>query len=127
MAASLGNHLFGHIIEFGSVGVRGFETNPFAIAIMDEIGIDLTTHVPRSFQELDGTPCDLVISLTPEAQHHAIELTRSDHCEAEYWATHDPSLVHGSRNTVLEAFREVRETLSGKITTRFEQGPVPDY
>jgi len=124
MAAGIGSHLFGHAIDFGSVGVRATDINPFAIAIMAEIGIDLTGHQSRSFAEIDDVPCNLIISLTPDAQHHAIELTRRGNCEAEFWPTYDPSLAHGSRNTILDSYREVRDALTEKITARFQAGAI---
>ena len=119
IAAALGQHLFGDSVQFGSVGVRAADTNPFAIAIMAELGIDLTSHEPHNFSDLEDDPCDLIISLTPEAQHHAVELTRSGDCEALYWPTLDPSLAHGNRNTILEAFRDVRDGLADRINDQF--------
>ncbi len=118
IAAAIGNSLFGAEIEFSSVGVWPGDVNPFAMAIMWENGIDIGDHQPRSFGDLTEDPCDLIISLTPEAQHHAIELTRQENCQAEYWPTLDPSLVHGSRETILASFREVREFLTEKIQDR---------
>jgi protein-tyrosine-phosphatase len=118
MAAAIGNALFAPTIEFSSVGVWATEINPFAVAIMWEDGIDISEHQPRNFADLEDSPCDLIISLTPEAQHHAIELTRQEHCEAEYWATQDPSLVHGSRETILESFRNIKGILTEKIDRR---------
>jgi protein-tyrosine-phosphatase len=118
MAAAIGNSLFGAEIEFSSVGVWPGDVNPFAMAIMWENGIDIGGHQPCSFGDLEEDPCDLIISLTPEAQHHAVELTRQENCQAEYWPTPDPSLVHGSRETILASFREVREFLTEKITDR---------
>jgi protein-tyrosine-phosphatase len=126
MAAGIGHHLFGHLINFGSVGVRATEINPFAIAIMAEIDIDLTGHQARSFADIDDVPCNLIISLTPDAQHHAIELTRRGDCEAEFWPTYDPSLAHGNRDTILDSYREVRDALTDKITARFQQGLASD-
>jgi len=118
MAAAIGNSLFAPDIEFSSVGVWPGDVNPFVMATLWEDGIDIGDHQPRSFADLEDNPCDLIISLTPEAQHHAIELTRQENCQAEYWPTQDPSLVHGSRETILASFREVKEFLRGKISDR---------
>ena len=124
IAAALGNQLFGNAIQFASVGVTANDVSPFAIAIMDEIGLDVASHQSRVFSDLDNEPCDLIISLTPEAQHHAVELTRAGTCEAIYWPTLDPSLAHGSRTTILDSFREVRDSLRNNIEAYFGQAPA---
>src|SRR3546814_5530161 len=87
MAESLLKHLLGHRIYVDSVGVRGRELDPFVIEVMDEIGIDLSRHRPKSFDNLEDTSFDLIISLSPEAQHQAVELTRTMACDVEFWNT----------------------------------------
>jgi protein-tyrosine-phosphatase len=102
-----------------SVGVRATEIDPFAIEVMAEIGIDLSHHRAKSFQALDDSSFDLVVSLSPEAQHSAVELTRWMACDVEYWPTFDPSVVEGSRDMRLDAYRKVRDELLARITQRF--------
>jgi protein-tyrosine-phosphatase len=100
--------------------------NEFAIAVMDEIGIDLSHHQSKTFDELEDTSFDLIISLTPEAQHSAVELTRTLSAEVEYWATLDPSAVPADRRElILDAYRGVRDSLMSRIRDRFSQGPAP--
>lgn len=119
MAAALMNHLWRQRIFVGSVGVRAGELDPFAVAAMEEIGISIEGHRPRSFEDLDDSSFDLIISLSPEAQHSAVELTRTMACEVEYWPTLDPSIVEGSRETRLDAYRAVRDQLMKRIEARF--------
>jgi protein-tyrosine-phosphatase len=102
-----------------SVGVRAGEIDPFAIEVMAEIGIDLSHHRAKSFQALDDSSFDLVVSLSPEAQHSAVELTRWMACDVEYWPTFDPTVVEGSRTMRLDAYRKVRDELLARITERF--------
>jgi len=102
-----------------SVGVRAVEIDPFAVEVLGEIGIDLAKHRSKTFQMLDDTSFDLVISLSPEAQHSAVELTRWMSCEVEYWATFDPSVIEGSRAVRLDAYRKVRDELVARISARF--------
>jgi len=102
-----------------SVGVRAADVDSFAIEVMAEIGIDLAGHRAKSFQMLDDTSFDLVISLSPEAQHSAVELTRWMSCEVEYWPTFDPSVVEGARAVRLDAYRKVRDELVTRISERF--------
>ncbi len=125
MAEAIAKFLFGHRIYFDSVGVRNGELDPFIVAAMDEIGIDVSTHIPKSFDELEDTSFDLVISMTPEAQHNAIELTRTLDCEVEYWPTIDPTIVTGSREQMLDAYRGLRDLLMDKIKDRFSTGTAP--
>ncbi|MGF1594993.1 MAG: arsenate reductase ArsC [Kiloniellaceae bacterium] len=119
MGESLLKHLLGHRIYVDSVGVRAREIDPFVVEVMDEIGIDISKHRPKSFDDLEDTSYDLIISLSPEAQHQAVELTRTMACEVEFWNTFDPSLIEGNRETRLQAYRAVRDQLKGRIEARF--------
>lgn len=125
MAEALARHYFGQSIYVQSAGVRKGEPNSFMAAALDEIGIDGTKHRPRTLQELEeweGLNFDLIISLSPEAHHAALELTRTLAAEVEYWPTPDPTLVQGSRDQVLDAYRNVRDGLSYRIRLRLKQG-----
>jgi len=125
MAEGIMRHLYGRHVFVDSVGVRAGELDPFVVAVMEELGIDLEKHKPRSFDELEDTSFDLIISLTPEAQHKAVDLTRTMAAEVEYWPTHDPTLAQGSRDQKLTAYREVRDTLMSRIKERFGWRPAP--
>ena len=76
-------------------------------------------HKTKTFSELEDLSYDLVISLSPEAQHQAVELTRVMACEMEFWPIFDPSIVEGGRETRLEAYRQVRDDLMRRIKERF--------
>ena len=119
MAEALLKHLLGHRIYVDSVGVRAREIDPFAIEVMDEIGIDLSRHNAKTFDDLEDTSYDLIISLSPEAQHKAVELTRTMACEVEFWNTLDPSMIEGNREMRLDAYRQVRDFLKKRIEARF--------
>ncbi len=125
MAEGIMQLLYGRHVYVDSVGVRAGEVDPFVIVVMDELGIDLTKHKPRSFDELEDTSFDLIVSLTPQAQHSAVDLTRTMAADVEYWPTHDPTLVEGSREQRLEAYREVRDDLMARIKERFGWRPAP--
>jgi len=119
MAAAILRYLMGKRIYVRSAGVRPGEPDPFAIAVMDEIGIEITRHQPRSIEELEDTSFDLIITLAPEAHHKALELTRTNAVEVEYWPTMDPSATTGNREQVLSAYRAVRDQLFERIKARF--------
>ncbi len=125
MALGIARYLFGKKIFFDSAGVRAGEPDPFMVAVMDEIGVDMEKHKPRSFDDLEDSSFDLVITLTPEAQHNAMELTRTMACDVEYWPTMDPTLMTGSREQILDAYRDVRDTLMRRIKERFSTGYAP--
>jgi protein-tyrosine-phosphatase len=119
MAAGLMKHLYGTKVFVSSAGVRAGELDPFAATVMAEIGIDVSKHKGQSFDELEDTSFDVVVSLSPEAHHRALELTRTMAIGVEYWPTQDPSAVSGSREQVLNAYRAVRDGLKNKILGRF--------
>jgi len=119
MAESLLKHLQGHRIYVDSAGVCEGEIDGFAIAVMDEIGIDLTKHRSKTFDDLEDAFFDVVISLSPQAQHKAVEMTRVMACDVEFWNIFDPSMVEGSREDRLEAYRTVRDQLMDKIKQCF--------
>ena len=95
------------------------EVDPLAAEVMREVGVDLSRHRCKTFDELEDDSFDLVVSLTPEAQHRAVELARGRSAEIEYWPTLDPTLTEGSREHRLEAYRQVRDGLAERIRRRF--------
>ncbi|MEK0081703.1 low molecular weight phosphatase family protein [Benzoatithermus flavus] len=119
MAEAIMRYLHGRQVYVQSAGVRAGDLDPFMVVAMDEIGIDLSRHRPKSFDDLDDDYFDIVVSLSPEAQHRAVELTRNSHCEIEFWHMPDPSLVDGSRETKLDAYRALRDLLLRRIRERF--------
>jgi protein-tyrosine-phosphatase len=119
MASAMLKRLHGTRIYVDSVGVRASAIDPFAVTAMAEIGIDISGHEPKSFDELEDTSYDLVISLSPEAQHKAVELTRTMACELEFWPVFDATAVEGSRAERLAAYRVVRDHLCQRILERF--------
>ncbi len=125
MAAAILRHLHGRSIWVDSVGVREGDPDPFAVAVMDELGIDISRHRPRTFEELDDESADLVITLSPEAHHRALELTRTNACEVEFWPTFDPAIAEGSRETRLQFYREIRDALYDRIARRFPPTAAP--
>jgi protein-tyrosine-phosphatase len=122
IAAALLKQMLGVSLYIGSAGVRKGERDAFAAAAMEEIGLDISAHRPMTFEELDdleGLNFDLIITLSPEAHHKALELTRTLAVEVEYWPTADPTVVEGSREQRLEAYRAVRDELERRIRSRF--------
>src|SRR3712207_3717772 len=123
MAEAIARHYFGKSIYVQSAGVRKGEPDGFATAALDEVGIDAKKHKPRTLDELEeweGLNFDLIISLSPEAHHAALELTRTVAADVEYWPTADPTIIQGSREQKLDAYRDVRDGLSYRIRLRLK-------
>jgi protein-tyrosine-phosphatase len=124
MAESLLQHMFPQGLYVKSAGVRKGELDPFAVAVMAELGQDISTHKPMTFEELEdweGLNFDLIVTLSPEAHHKALELTRTLAAEVEYWPTQDPTGTEGSREQKLAAYREVCDQLLLRIRKRFSR------
>ena len=119
MAEGLAKHFFGDMIYIDSAGVRQGEIDSFAIAVCAEMGVNISQHNSKTFDDLEDTSFDLVVSLTPEAQHRAVELTRTMAVELEYWPSMEPTGINGSREVVMAAFRQVRDQLLKRIKERF--------
>ena len=126
MAEGLLKHLLGHRIYVDSVGVHESEVDPFAVQVMDEIGIDIGRHRSKAFDDLEDESYDLVISLSPEAQHRAVEMTRVMACDVVFWNTFDPTIVEASRDVRLAAYRQVRDQLMARIKTHFPGETMAD-
>jgi protein-tyrosine-phosphatase len=122
IAEGIAKHFYGNRIFFDSAGVRTEDVNGYAIVVMEEIGIDIRGHSAKTIDDLNDSSFDLIITMTPEAQHQAIELTRTLAVDIEYWPTYDPTVVRGSRDEILDGFRKTRDDLLGKIKNRF--GPT---
>ena len=122
MAAGLFRQLYGKQVYVASAGVQKGELAPFVVAVMDEIGIDISRHKPITFEELEdieGLNFDLIVTLSPPAHHKALELTRTVAADVEYWPTNDPTSAEGSREQRLDAYRSVRYQLMAHIRARF--------
>ena len=122
MATGLFGQLYGKTIHVGSAGVQKGELDPFAVAVMEEVGVDISRHKPVTFEELEeleGLSFDLIVTLSPPAHHKALELTHTISADVEYWPIVDPTGIEGNREQRLDAYREVRDQLMARIRERF--------
>ena len=119
MAAAIMHHQLGHKIYVASAGIAAGDPDPFVGMIMDEIGIDLKKHRPHSFEDLEDSAFDLLITLSPEAKHRADDMSRTMAIEVENWVVADPSTTQGSREQILDAYRMVRDDIVKKVMQRF--------
>lgn len=95
------------------------EIDPFAAAVMAEIGVDLAAHDAKTFEELQDGSFDLIVALSPEAEVRARGWAAGKAVAVEAWPTEDPSAEQGTREMRLEAFRRVRDELAARVDARF--------
>lgn len=128
MAEAIARKFLPRSVFIASAGVKAGERDPFVDAVLAEKGLTLGDHQPHTLDELEDAYFDLIITLAPEAHHTALELTRSMSVDVEYWPMPDPTNVTGSRNHILDAYRDVRDRLALRIRKRFaiEAAPSAD-
>ncbi|WP_149786653.1 arsenate-mycothiol transferase ArsC [Lutimaribacter pacificus] len=125
MAEGIMKKFYGADTYVQSVGVRGdLEVDGFAIAVCDEIGVELSRHRSRSFEQLqewgdDLSAFDLVVALSPASQRQALELTRVFHLDVEYWPIMDPTGLGESREDKLDAYRQTRDQIVAHLVERW--------
>ena len=107
-----------------SAGVRKGELDPFSVKAMEEVGLDISRHRPRTIEEIEDDNFDLIVTLAPEAHHKALEMTRTLAADVEYWPTPDPQLATGSRDQIMESYRSVRDGLEKRIKARLDWKPT---
>ncbi|MBL6853061.1 MAG: arsenate reductase ArsC [Alphaproteobacteria bacterium] len=127
MAFSIMKYLYGKFVYVDSAGVRAGELDPMAVEVMEEIGIAIGKYRPKTFEDMeDSSMFDLCITLSPEAQHRAVDLAHTSAIDIEYWPTMDPTLVEGSRDQRLDAYRTTRDNIMRRIKTRFAEKRASD-
>ena len=123
MAEAIARLYFGKFVYVQSAGVRKGELDPFSVKAMEELGVDISRHKPRTIEDIEDGNFDLIVTLAPEAHHKALDLTRTVASEVEYWPTPDPQLATGSRDQIMEVYRSVRDGLARRIKDRLEWKP----
>jgi protein-tyrosine-phosphatase len=119
MAEALAKRLYGQAVYVDSVGVRASEVDSFAAAALDELGIDVHRHHAKTFGDVDASSFEVIVTLSPEAHHQALEFTRGAAVDVEYWPVTDPSVVEGSREARLDAYRRTRDQILARLKARF--------
>lgn len=122
MAAGLLHHSHGRRLYVRSAGIAPTCLDGFTVAVMQEIDIDLSQHQPCALEDLEDSSFDIIITLSAEAHHRALELTRVQSVVVSYWPTFDPSLTMGARDIRLDSYRAVRDALAARIRQLF---PLP--
>jgi protein-tyrosine-phosphatase len=125
MAEGLMKRFYGHRAYVQSAGVKSeLEIDGFAVAVCAELGVELERHRVRSFDEMqewgdDISGFDLIVALSPASQRRALDLTRHFHLEVEYWPILDPTGLGETREAKLDAYRQARDQIVGRMKARF--------
>jgi len=119
IAEQLARRMLPASVFIASAGVRQGERDPFVDAVLAESGLSLGDRQPRTLDQLEDDYFDLIVTLSPEAHHRALEMTRSLAVEVEYWPMPDPTGIAGTREQIMAAYRDVRERLARRIAERF--------
>ncbi|MGY9011785.1 MAG: arsenate-mycothiol transferase ArsC [Rhodobacterales bacterium] len=125
MAEGIMKKFYGADTYVQSVGVMNDqEIDGFAIAVCAEIGVELSRHQSRSFDQMeqwgdDLSSFDLILSLSPASQRRALELTRYFHLEVNYWPIMDPTGLGEGRDSQLRSYRQSRDQIIAELTQRW--------
>lgn len=119
MAEAIARSVLPNDFFVSSAGVVKGEADPFVASILAEKGLSLPAHEPHALDELGDDYFDIIVSLSPEAHERALEMTRAQAVEVEYWPSPDPSTTTGTRTQILDAYRSVRDALEARIRQRF--------
>jgi protein-tyrosine-phosphatase len=119
MAEFLTQHLFKEKVYAQSAGIYAGDEDGFMQAIMQERGIDASSHEPETLEQLEDSFVDLVITLTSQAHEGTVDFFKDQPVEIEFWETENPSIAVGRREDVLAAYRKTREQLEQRIRARF--------
>jgi protein-tyrosine-phosphatase len=112
-------------VHIDSCGVSPGEPDGFVVAVLDELGLDVSDDPPKGFRDLEDSDFDLIVTLSPEAHGAALKFSEHLAAEVDYWPTVDPSLVEGSREQRLEAYRRTRDEILQRISTRLSGPSAP--
>ena len=128
MAEGLMKKLYGFDTYVQSVGVlNDLEIDGFAISVCQELGVELSRHRARSFQDLEEygealSGFDLIVAMSPASQRHALDLTRLFHLKVEYWPILDPTGIGETRETKLNAYRQTRDQIYDQLKGKWGAG-----
>ena len=127
MAEGIMKKLYGTGTYVQSVGViNDLEIDGFSIAVCEEIGVELSKHRSRSFDEMerwgdDLSSFDLIVALSPASQRRVLELTHLFHLTVEYWPILEPTGIGETREMKLVSYRQTRDQIESKLREKWGQ------
>ncbi|MER0237123.1 low molecular weight phosphatase family protein [Fulvimarina sp. MAC8] len=119
MAAAIAGRILSRGTYIASAGVRAGERDPFVDVVLEENGLDLGGHKPHLFEDLEDGYFDLVITMAPEAHHLALDTMGATYSDVEFWPMPDPSVATGTRQQILDAYRDLYKRIEKRLIERF--------
>jgi arsenate reductase len=114
MAEGLWNHLAGgEWIAFSAGSLPAGYVHPLAVAAMNEIGLDISSHHSKPVDTFAGQSFDLVVTVCDYAKETCPALPEAT--QTLHWPFHDPFTATGSEEARLATFREVRDQIADQI------------
>lgn len=123
MAEGLFRHEGDDEFEVFSAGTKPSAVRPEAIAVMDEIGIDISGHRSKSADEFIGKQLDYIITVCDNARESCPVFPGTT--KRLHWPFEDPAAVNGSEEERKTAFRKVRDQIHGRIMVFLGEGKAP--
>ncbi len=115
--SQMGEGLFraegGERFEVFSAGTKPGYVRPEAIAVMKELGIDISNHRSKSVDEFDGQAFDYVVTVCDNARDNCPVFPAGT--ERIHWSFEDPAAVEGSETERLSAFRRIRDQIHARV------------
>jgi arsenate reductase (thioredoxin) len=113
MAEGLMRHEAGDRFDVFSAGTRPGQVRPEAIAVMQEIGIDISGHRSKSIDEFAGRNLDYVITVCDNARETCPVFPGN--VKRLHWSFEDPAAAEGSEGVRMAAFRGIRDQIHQHI------------
>ena len=120
MAEGILRHFAEEDIEVASAGTEARGVHPLAIAVMAEIGIDISRAESKTLDRFLDQRWDYVITVCDDANESCPVFPRARH--SMHWSFSDPSAVEGSEDERREAFRHVRDAILERLLAWLEEG-----
>jgi len=103
----------GERFEVFSAGTKPGYVRPEAIAVMKELGIDISNHRSKSVDEFSGQAFDYVVTVCDNARDNCPVFSAGT--ERIHWSFEDPAAVEGSETERLSAFRRIRDQIHARV------------
>ena len=119
IAEGLTKAMFPNKVFVDSCGIYKGAPDGFVITVMEEIGIDMLSHQPKNFADLENEYFDLIICFSAESYEVAKDFADGKSSEVIYWPVFDAALASDVREERLAAYRQVRDTISDQLNKQF--------
>ena len=120
MAEGLLRARYGDRYEVYSAGTRQSKVSTRAIAVMQEIGIDISRHQSKTLDTVSGIPVDVAVTLCDNA-HEVCPVVRNAKKTIHHGFA-DPHITRGTDEEILDVYRKVRDEIAEWIGVTFGPG-----